>query len=86
MNLIEKLEYVIGLVGKSKDAEIKSILTGMYEEVSGKSRTIEDLEALQSEKAKVDSKLLSVQGELEQFKSPPRTPSGKIRTTGGGSY
>ena len=47
MNLIEHLEFVIGLVGKATDAEIKGALLAMEEEVRGTQAAADKYLALQ---------------------------------------
>ena len=60
MKLIEHLEHVIGLVGKSTPAEIKGALLAMHEEVEGQQQATQNYLALVEAKAKVDAELASL--------------------------
>ncbi len=81
MNLIEHLEYVIGLVDRSAaNAEIKGALVAMHQEVEGQERATKDqgalnkkhadqIAALQNELSAVQQAKTEVERKLEEMKT-----------------
>ncbi len=70
MKLIEHLEYIIGLVERSaSQAEIKSALLGMREEVEGYEQAASNQVALTREKASVDAESATLKAEIRRLRA-----------------
>ena len=64
MKLVEHLEFVINLVGKAPDSEIKGHLIAMREEVSGYEAAATNQAKFDEEQSKKDKEIFDLKAEI----------------------